>query len=1004
MSGPASNETLQRDSAVDGTAATNDPPSEAEVLRALIRGGDVDGVVEFFSGMSERRRRDFRPLMHQGRWSIGGPREQAPGLAWAAACLAVDTLAQVRARLFPTLPPGLFARVVGDRKPRWINRIVSDRRSGIWARMLMIPWSDVRELERRGLCNAPEGPEFSERAVRSLLSDHPPLRLRTLLKEHPELRADLWRVFDEDGAARALHTETSRAFAALVDDEIWPRPEVLDACLAALAHDLSPQDLRGLLHLLGQLAPTPEEHATRQAALLVLLGSPLSTVVKYALGALHDLASEERLDVPDWMTSLAPALAGSTKGNATRSLALLGRAAAPGESARAAEAAVAGLRHPDPQVQEKAADIVCAVQAPSADLKEAVREVIVTVSPMERARLATWLGTDAVEDRQPAPETPTHVVMDRLAQLDFGTRTMLGVRVGREEAGRHGKSVGGVHERSVESGRDESGGVVGGLGPRLFEIRAVDPTDAPRVLEARRIHPILDLDELVLRLAATLEDPRSAEEREAVLDGVSRLCDLRSQADLDKVKPVVARAAELMQDTQGVPFSGWSPRADMCALVLGAWGKVGGGAFRSAVQRMLATIPSVLRVDDARIVLSHRIREVALRAERGIAKPLLAAPTHRPFWIDPLVFVERLTERSSIDRLDLIQALLRLTPDRRSEALETASRLRGWLGAAVRHALGGAERRRGPSEVWTAATCARDPQAEEEAWSATESVLRRSQRDGTVWSRSVLKDRVERWADETGFAPPWGPGASQPVDLLRRGYSADGAPPGGVAGMAGVWPQNPDAFFRVGSERFVWNIDAHVAAWENQQFIQPLLDPDTPLGPWALRLLALSLGYGEAATRGLATEALIEAISDGRVVGGSLVADLCWMRERGTPKATRWAESFRLAASQSPLHALIVADTLSGYLEAGLSTAEHGLHALLEVLLECQATAGAAVARPLLRERLSELGGSSKAARLARKLLALEGDGQVFRERAVHESLATRLRRADRWRDGPGIG
>ncbi len=93
------------------------------------------------------------------------------------------------------------------------------------------------------------------------------------------------------------------------------------------------------------------------------------------------------------------------------------------------------------------------------------------------------------------------------------------------------------------------------------------------------------------------------------------------------------------------------------------------------------------------IFMERRVEAVTRRVRRSGALPLLAAPTHEPAWIDPRALVRRLrtwTEAGEpIDRLDLIQALLRLAPEHRAEALAEAPVSPSLEWSAVRFALGG---------------------------------------------------------------------------------------------------------------------------------------------------------------------------------------------------------------------------------------------------------------------------------------------------------------------------
>ena len=98
--------------------------------------------------------------------------------------------------------------------------------------------------------------------------------------------------------------------------------------------------------------------------------------------------------------------------------------------------------------------------------------------------------------------------------------------------------------------------------------------------------------------------------------------------------------------------------------------------------------------------------------------PVLATPTHRGGWIDPRVFVERLKSIRDIpwqvSRFDLIGGLLRLAPDFRDVALESAADLPNPFGPIVRYVArrhGTAQRRpiADRADEWLAAGRTRQP-------------------------------------------------------------------------------------------------------------------------------------------------------------------------------------------------------------------------------------------------------------------------------------------------------
>ena len=143
------------------------------------------------------------------------------------------------------------------------------------------------------------------------------------------------------------------------------------------------------------------------------------------------------------------------------------------------------------------------------------------------------------------------------------------------------------------------------------------------------------------------------------------------------------------------------------------------------------------------VAVVARLTALAQRVVKRIAAPLLAAPTHRGGWIDPLVWVERwrrlIELKVDVPEVELSQSLLRLAPDGRPAALERAREIECPLCEVIVWVLGGtvdaAAAKRTPA-VWIAASRCRDP----------EIVL-----EGGGWSKGlptgpeVLQPAVYRW-------------------------------------------------------------------------------------------------------------------------------------------------------------------------------------------------------------------------------------------------------------------
>ena len=170
-------------------------------------------------------------------------------------------------------------------------------------------------------------------------------------------------------------------------------------------------------------------------------------------------------------------------------------------------------------------------------------------------------------------------------------------------------------------------------------------------------------------------------------------------------------------------------------------------------------------------------------------------------------------------------------------------------------------------------------------------------------------------------------------------------------------------------------------------------------------LLAVGLATKEARERALATDALVAAIEDGRLVGPELGAamSLLWhplqleMKRVQRPTASRWAGTLGTAARVSPLHAEVVRRALAQLAHEAPSTPPPDLHALLSLWRELCEEAETGVAKGAARTWLESLaqGGKTKKARDA--LLALPERPSRLAAEAHALALEARWTRAARW-------
>jgi hypothetical protein len=479
------------------------------------------------------------------------------------------------------------------------------------------------------------------------------------------------------------------------------------------------------------------------------------------------------------------------------------------------------------------------------------------------------------------------------------------------------------------------------------------PLTASRLDAGRRLVPVTRAD-LLERLAAALDGAFDTDEYELVLAGIAAQCDTVPAGS----SGVARRAARLVPNH--------------LATVAVAW---------------LEGTPPPRAGDatDVRQFLSRRAHAVARDAAARRPRLLLATPTHRGGFLEPTELVRRCAGRPHdelvSDRLDCVQALLRLAPGRREEALAAAGACPGEFGDALRYALGGPapattgrrlfSRRseaRTPS-LWLAAARARRPDGADDLVGA----LGVHGPDGDLPAAYGLGTQ-ERWPTVVVRSTPalnrtdieWPTVGLHARDDLVASDSQAGAL---VAGLSSVWPLRRESYYALGVSQLGGNVDWWQAQWDDRRFLEPLLDPDEPVGEMAIHLITVALGSAEAGQRRIAVDVAAQAVADRRLDGPAVGAGLAsWLR-RGVLKPGRVVTSLGDIAAVSALHAVEALRAV----EVVVATAEvpaRQAAGVLDLMLRLVHEVGVPPADDRARRYLAGVTGSGKAAGLARQLLA----------------------------------
>ncbi len=961
-----------------------------ETLESAVLAGDSQRCLAALAGLTESERSRVAARMVEIRKRIEPRSSREPAeipppagvefetlrRAASTAVLGTASLAEIRrlGQLISDFSADAYA-VMADRRPPWI---------GEWADWLLEatpwPWPAVRRLIREGHCPRPQSETYILAMVSYPRQDR---SLRAELEEDRDLLGhEVWRLFEIEGegnrslAARDKHPDPGYRWldtlAILASHGLLSRDRLLDATLGALERDFAQFRAGWFSRFHQKLAPTPEEKSVRAEQYLRLLSSRIPPTVTLAMDAVVELEQAGSLTDTDLLAALPPALYGRDKKNVSRAVQLLERVAERSAEARAqvAELAVPALEHPALEVQTAALDLIerCGQPLPPG-LAERSSTVAATLQPRVERLLPI----------QPA-QAPTQPAREPSVSAGAGTEA---------QAWRHRAdqlipslvALAGVPAAfaAVETG-DPAVGMLDLRDPRI-----------PRLHPDARLSPIGSLEELVERSSAALENQGPPEELELVLEGVARFCNSHPAGWEGITAPLRKRALALMEKTPGKAFRG-DPRANLAAVVV-SW--LGAGKPRG-----ITTARAVARFTAA------RCEELAQRVSAHQAGPLLAAPTHSGGWLDPQVLVNKHLELLGAGltpgRLDLIQALLRLAPDRRAEALASATPLTGEGADALRYALGGEVAEVGPDgALWVAAARARSPLANDERVDAAHPGLGP---DAGQAARLLFRvfDSHGKAMPQPGLlrepTPPKQPAADLPTVLLHTSAQWRDLPT--LRWQALVWPQQRETWFGMGVQVFAGNLEWWEAEWGNRAFLESLLHPDTHPGPMAMLLLTLGLAAKEPGESSLATDVYAAMVRDGRLDGTNLGETLAILLDSGVIKTGRWAKTLGEVSRDSPLVAETTRHALAAALCRTIQRKPADLTPLLELFEELTERASASVTSEATREVLKTLK-SGKAGQVARRLLGLSRAGdQVYREEALRALVEARLERAERWQAG----
>lgn len=727
----------------------------------------------------------------------------------------------------------------------------------------------------------------------------------------------------------------------------------------------------------------------------------------WTIGKIEE-CSDQGLPVDDICANIGSVLANKRTEPARQALKLLSRIArSDGASLPAvARAAVDALEHKSPEIRKTALDLLEkteALQVP--EIASLLNDRAQFLSGLERERACSLLQSYDLLDRPVSAagfdEEEEKAILERAGHLPADLAKLAGI------------------EHAIKA-------VKGDL-PFAPAINLLS-MDFPRLSEKNKLEPIKSIDDLVYHLSSILSGRANSDELELGLEGIARLC---SEQPPD-MKERTAALEKRLKDIPPEPFHIWAwsnaPGATTTmAGLIKSWldgskqdskpGKLLLDSLNSIGSR-IKEIGLLERVTpgatSTEYVFADRANHVASSAARRESLEILATPTHRGGWIDPLTFVERYerlqTEGSRPNKVDFIQALLRLAPDGRPEALKKLGKITSEYDAALVYALGAdttvaqTERLMKTSSLWVAAARCRSPYGDDPMVDARfpgtgpdgaiaaryeESFdeMERLQRMGLSFSGDGYEiTRIMRTAPAAEKSAP----VEMPTVLIHISKSF-------LASNNAVWPQNRESYFATEIRRMAVfhqsNSDFWLGSWA-----EPLFDPDVHTAGNGRILIALGLCAKNQDLARLALDALITSVDDGRLDGIVFGEALGTLSKTGQIVKSRWAKALKEMSSISPLHGQFVNLAIQR-LMAHLPRADARASTdLIELLFDLLDHSGDCLTDEGARLYLESIPGSGKKAKLARAICQKTKNSEnPYRKEAALAALQSRIARVENW-------
>ncbi|MBL8812591.1 MAG: hypothetical protein JNM43_20675 [Planctomycetaceae bacterium] len=922
-----------------------------ETLKRLLEKGDKSEVRKFFQGMPENERRRYAATALANLKAIKKNRmiEESPGRfvgnkllpAAELAFFETATFAEIQKigmRWTPGGPECL--QVLTERRPDWVSDFAEALLNGTyyWG-----SWDLVRSLIKEGLISKPDHPHYYLGMLEALGGRYAKGDLQERFEAEPDLLDDIWKLFEYDGGGeislanvdRFTHrTSWSGTMLELMKKKKLPRAKLLDCTVSALERDFNHYRARWFFTFFDMLEPTPKELAGFASRIIGLLNNTAPNVVAWAFEKVQGLVKLHTLDTADVIRSMEPVLRSRNKGIVLDVLKLIRHLATDVKSKSAsADVVFAALQHEKPDVQNKALDLLSSLGPLDGKTQRSLQDVLPGLAASVRKRaeaMCTVPSMNAGRMKQAGSKSKSgagSTIAQKLPSVDARLKQKFSID-------------------QLEQNLKKS----------VFEIPPArfDGTDLLRLNVAEPVSPILDVEELIDTCLKAVEDGSQTVDVERCLDGIAELCDSLPENFDTLAAPLLKRVRQKIRKEQ-IPFEGKDPSADLCgvvyALCTGVVLKARPDRDQDDVfimdlegnavtfwQHGRATIASVF---------SRLCREVAERVAKRESQRLLSTPTHAGGWVSVSTLADRIRLRGNDGpgRYDVILAMLRLAPDNRSKTLKALPKETEWQ-QAVRYACGADDVKVGTTAaIWAVAAAARSPREPQPKIAALFADELPDAGHPAGYELQLVRKKPGQYVffypkvTSTPPAPKKCP-VDLPTVLLHSSRTADsdgafaGNTDGSVRWCATIWPLHRESYFAGAIEVCLNNLDWHEADWHNRCLLEPLFDPGTPLSHNGLLLLVGVLAAKEPGESGLAVDAAIQCIEDGRLGSSNLGHALSVLMAQGFLKPGRLQKTLSQVAGVSVVHAAVVLIALQHAIVCLKDDLPKDTAKLLELLLE----------------------------------------------------------------------